>query len=254
LITLAAGFLFADLGRSYKWLASAVIVLGGVALIFTFSRGGWLALIVAMMVICCVRWRKEGFSLKVPLGILAVLFLLYLPFGADISTRLFGDDRGSAESRIPLTQLAFRIIADHPVLGAGANNFSVVMEEYLTPEFRHGFLYAVHNKYLLIWSETGLGGLIAYLAFLFGALRLGWKCWRKNIPPWSMLALGITAAIVGHMMHMSAELFRVGPVQELLWLMVGLLGAMHKLVSAQPAPEARMDAVEQGVSRSEALA
>jgi O-antigen ligase len=58
-------------------------------------------------------------------------------------------DRGSAESRIPLMNLALRIIEDHPVLGLGANNFTVVMDQYLSAEFRRGFLFAVHNKYLL---------------------------------------------------------------------------------------------------------
>jgi len=88
-----------------------------------------------------------------------------------------------------LTYLAFRIIGDHPVLGAGSNNFSVVMDRYLTPEFRHGFLYAVHNKYLLIWAETGIGGLLAYLAFLFGSLRKGGNAGGRAIascPYWPL--------------------------------------------------------------------
>jgi O-antigen ligase len=162
------------------------------------------------------------------------LTVLYLPFHADIARRLFGDDKGSAESRIPLTNLAFRIIVDNPVLGAGANNFSVVMDRYVTPEFRKGFLYVVHNKYLLIWAETGIFGLLAYLAFLFGALRKGWKCWKQGDRLLSILALGITGAIVGHMVHMSAEIFRVGPVQELLWLMAGLLTPIHRMCVTPP--------------------
>jgi O-antigen ligase len=237
LIALAASCLFTNMGRLYKGLAAAVLGLGSVALIFTFSRGGWIALILAMVLLCFVIWRRDGLSLKAPIAIVAILFLLYLPFHSDISTRLFGDDKGSAESRIPLTKLAFRIIADNPVLGAGANNFTVVMGQYLTPEFRHGFLYAVHNKYLLTWSETGFGGLLAYLTFLLGALRTGWKCWQQNDRLLSILALGITAAIAGHMVHMNAEVFRVGPVQELLWLMVGLLTAMQRMSTASPSPE-----------------
>ena len=103
------------------------------------------------------------------------------------------------------------------------------MLAYLTSEFRNGFLYAVHNKYLLIWTETGIGGLLAYLAFLTGALRLGWKCWQQNNGFLSMLALAITAAIAGHMVHMNFDLFRIGPVQELLWLLAGLLIPIYRL-------------------------
>lgn len=236
LVTLAASLLFTNIGRLHKWLAAAVLGLGTIALIFTFSRGGWIALLLGMMFFCFVNWRRNGLSLRTPIAIVAILMMLYLPFHDDISTRLFGDDKGSAESRIPLTNLAFRIIGDNPVLGAGANNFSVVMERYLTPEFRGGFLYAVHNKYLLIWAETGIGGLLAYLAFLIGGLRKGWKCWRENDRLFSTVALGITCAIAGHMVHMSVELFRIGPVQELLWLMVGLLGPLHRNCAGPPVP------------------
>jgi putative inorganic carbon (HCO3(-)) transporter len=237
LLTVAASFLFTNIGRSYKGLAAAVLGIGGVALILTFARGGWLAFILALVMLCFLIWRRGGLPLRAPVAILAVLMLLYLPFSGDISTRLFGDDKGSAESRIPLTYLAFRIIGDYPVLGAGVNNFSVVMDRYLTPEFRHGFLYAVHNKYLLIWAETGIGALLAYLAFLFGSLRKGWECWKLSDRFLSVLALGFTAAIVGHMVHMSVDLFRVGPVQELLWLFAALLTAMRRMSAAPSASE-----------------
>jgi O-antigen ligase len=238
LLAVAASFLFTNIGRSYKWLAAAVLGIGGAALILTFARGGWLAFLLALVILCFLIYRRGGLSLKAPIAILAVLILLYLPFSGDISTRLFGDDRGSAESRIPLTYLAFRIIADYPLLGAGSNNFSVVMDRYLTPEFRHGFLYAVHNKYLLIWAETGIGGLLAYLAFLYCSLRKGWECWKQSDGFLSILALGITAGIVGHMVHMSVDLFRVGPVQELLWLFASLLTAMHRMLAVRSASDA----------------
>ena len=46
--------------------------------------------------------------------------------------------------------LGLRIIEDQLVLGLGANNFTVVMDQYLSSEFRRRcFLFAVHNKYLL---------------------------------------------------------------------------------------------------------
>src|SRR5438270_12380696 len=99
--------------------------------------------------------------------------------------------------------LAFRMIADHPILRVGANNFSLAMLAYLTSEFRNGFLYAVHNKYLLIWTGTGIGGLLAYLGLLTGALRRGWKCWQQNNGFLSMLARPVTAAISGPRMHMN---------------------------------------------------
>jgi putative inorganic carbon (HCO3(-)) transporter len=230
----AASLLFTNLGRAHKWLAVAVLGLGGVALIFTFSRGGWMALALAVTVICLLVWSRRGFSLKTPIAVLLILGMLYLPFQSVISARLLGDDKGSAESRIPLMKLAFRIIEDNPVLGVGANNFTVVMDRYLTPEFRHSFLFAVHNKYLLVLSETGIIGLLAFLAFLLDALRKGWQCWALQDRLLSPLALGFAAGIAGHIVHMSVDVFRGRPTQQLLWLVAALLTAMHRMCAASP--------------------
>jgi O-antigen ligase len=233
MLATAAGVLFADLGRTYKWAAAAVLGLGGVALIFTYSRGAWIALVFAISVLCFVVWRERGISLKAPIVILAVLTLLYVPFGSSISSRLFGDDQGSANSRIPLDKLAFRMIGDNPLLGVGANNFTVAMDQYATSEFRREWLWAVHNKYLLILAETGVGGLLAYLAFLFSTLRRGWQCWRFGDSQFSPLALGFVAGILGHMVHQSVDLFRDRPLQQLVWLTAGLLVAMHRICAAE---------------------
>ena len=235
-LTCAASVLFTDLGRLHKWLATAVLGVGSIALILTFSRGGWLALALSLALLCFVTWRRRGLSLKAPIAALLLLALLYVPFHALIGARLFGDDRGSAESRIPLMNLAFRITEAHPLLGVGANNFTVAMGPYLTSEFREGFLFAVHNKYLLVLAETGIGGLIAFLAFFAGTVRKGWQCWNFQDRLLSPLALGFAAGIVGHMVHMTVDVFRGRPTQQLVWLIAGLLVAMWRIASA-PARE-----------------
>lgn len=228
-IATAAGVFFTKLSRAYKWLAAAVLGVGPVALVFTFSRGGWIALTVSIILLCTLVWRRRGLSLKAPLIAVLALALLYLPFHSLISARFFGDDKGSAESRIPLMHLAFRIIEDNPVFGVGANNFTVAMEPYLTSEFRKEFLFAVHNKYLLVFSETGIGGFVAYVAFLIGTLRKGWQCWKFQDHFLAPLALGVAAGIAGHMCHMTVDVFRGRPTQQLLFLLAGLITAMYRI-------------------------
>jgi putative inorganic carbon (HCO3(-)) transporter len=241
LLSTAGGWLFTNLGRLHKILASAVIALGSVALILTFSRGGWMALATSLILFGFFLSRRRGLSLRGPIAILVILTLLYLPFHNVISARLFGEDKGSAASRIPLMYLAFRIFADNPVLGVGANNFSVAMGPYLTAEFRRpslpcqevncrqGFVYAVHDKYLLVLCETGIGGLAAFLAFLFAALRRGWHCWNFRDSFLSPLALGFLVGIAGHMVHMNVDIFRGRPMQQMIWLVAALLVAMHRV-------------------------
>jgi putative inorganic carbon (HCO3(-)) transporter len=237
LLTSAASVMFADLGRALKWLAIAVLAFGGVALIFTFSRGGWMAATLAVAFICLLGCRRRGFSLKVPIGLILILGMLCLPFQNAISARLLEDDKGSAESRIPLMKLAFRIIEDNPVLGVGANNFTIVMDRYLTSDFREGWLFAVHNKYLLVLAETGILGLLAFLAFLLDASRKGWRCWVYKDPLLSPLALGFATGIAVHMLHMTVDVFRGRPTQQLLWLVAGLLTAMLRICRSNPSAD-----------------
>src|SRR5215831_856824 len=99
-LTCAASVLFTNLAIFHKWLATAVLGLGGIALILTFSRGGWLALFLSLVLLCFMAWRRQGLSLKAPIAVFLLLALLYVPFHSLIGARLFGDDRGSAESRI----------------------------------------------------------------------------------------------------------------------------------------------------------
>jgi putative inorganic carbon (HCO3(-)) transporter len=233
----AASVFFTDLQRTYRWLATAVLALGVVALILTYSRGGWIALALAVTLMSLAVWRQRGLSWRKPAAVVALLTVVCLPFYNIVSGRLFGDDRGSAQSRIPLMHLAFRIVKDNPVLGVGANNFTVVMDRYLTSDFREEFLFAVHNKYLLVLAETGIGGLLAFLAFLLAALRRGWRIWNLSDPLLSPVALGFVAGLAGHMVHMTVDVFRGRPVQQLIWLVAGLLAAMQRLSTAPARPE-----------------
>jgi O-antigen ligase len=225
----AASVFFARVQRGLKWLAAGLLALGSVALIYTYSRGGWMAFALALIGLCWIGARRRKLSLAAPALTLAILALLAFPFYGVISDRVFGNDNGSAESRIPLNDLALRISADHPLLGVGPNNFTVAMDSYLTPEFRRAFLYAVHNKFLLVLSETGIAGLVAYSAFLLGALRNGWQTWKIRDRVLSPLALGLTSAIAGHMVQMTVEPFRGRPLQQLLWLIAAVLFAMNRI-------------------------
>jgi putative inorganic carbon (hco3(-)) transporter len=229
LLAIAAGLLLTQTKFMRKWLAVAVLAFGSVALILTFSRGGWIALATAIALICFFARRQHRSSMKLPITILVILAMIYLPFHNLISARMFGDDKGSAESRIPLDKLAFRIIEDHPLLGIGANNFTVVMDHYLTSEFRSEWLYTVHNTYLLIWTESGIFGLLAYLAFLIGTLRMGWQCWNFGDPLLSPLALAFMAGIAGHMLHQGVDIFTDRPILQLLCVLAGLLAAMLQI-------------------------
>lgn len=220
LLAPALSVIAVPLGRWDKRLAGLAFGLGIVALVFTFSRGGWTAFAISLAVMGVAMWNRGKLRVKNLVVLTLVMLAVALVYRGEIETRLLADDGGSAISRLYLMQIAFKMISDHPVLGVGANNFPSVMTQY----FKAGdYLYAVHNQYLLIWAEVGIGGLVAFLAFLISAIRRGWRVWRSDDPLLSPLALGLTAGIIGHMSHMFVDLFRGRSEIQLLWLMASLI-------------------------------
>lgn len=226
-LMLPASVLLTKLALPYKGLAALALGLGGVALILTFSRGGWVAFGLAMAILVLPAWRRGWLSPGVPLAMAALAVLPPLVFPDALAARLSGEvaDNG----RIPLVQLAFRMIEQNPVLGIGPNNFAVAMLQYATPELAYAWLYTVHNKYLLVWAETGTGGLLAFLLFLSVTVSRGWRCWRSNDRLIAALGLGLAAAMLGHMVHMLVDIFNDRQPIQLVWLIAALLAALPQV-------------------------
>jgi O-antigen ligase len=209
-----------------KLLAAGAFALGGAALILTFSRGGWTASALSILIFGFFAWRRGWLSMTIPfigffMGAIVLVFFQEL-----ILARLSADDRGAAYARVPLMEIAFRIIRDHPLLGVGSNNFVSVLQRYVTPEFDEAWIYTVHNKYLIVWSETGIGGLMSFLGFLAVTIRRGWLGWRLNDRLLSPIALGLMSGIMGQMVHMFVDLFRSRPQVQLLWTAAALITAI----------------------------
>ena len=233
LIAPALALLLTGVPRRYKQLAFLAFPLGAVAVILTLSRGGWVALALSLTIFCTVAVARGWLPVPYLLLIGGVFLLALLPFHDLIIERLAGDDKGAAESRFPLMHLAWNIIRDYPLTGVGANNFASVLGAYVTPEFSRAWIYTVHNKYLLVWAELGLGGLLAFLWFLGETLRKGWACARSADPLIAPLGLGFTAAIVGQMGHMFFDVFHSRPSVQSLWVVAAVVTAMHRIATQE---------------------
>lgn len=229
LLAPALSLLLSQTGLWHKRLAALSFGIGIIALILTLSRGAWSAVGISVTLLCLLAWRRGWLSLSAPVILLVCVLLILLFFQDTILARLLGDDNGSAEARLPLIRIAFLMVKDHPWLGVGANNFAVSMGPYITPEFSRAWLSTVHSKYMLVWAETGTGGLLAFVWFLLATIRRGWQVWSRNDRFLSALAIGFTLAIMGQMIHMNAALFNGRPQIQMLWLIAGLITAMYKM-------------------------
>ncbi|MGH9847081.1 MAG: O-antigen ligase family protein, partial [Blastocatellia bacterium] len=108
--------------RRQRALFVVTVGLAIIALILTYSRGSWIAFaasvplmaVSAFFILKADERRRLIFKFA---GVAVMIGLLAIPFSGKIVSRLTDDDRGSAEVRLPLIQVALAMIADNPVLG-----------------------------------------------------------------------------------------------------------------------------------------
>jgi O-antigen ligase len=227
LIVPSIAMVSARVTRRTKRIAIVAAMVATLALILTVSRGGFLALVVSFLFLALTATKRGWISPKIPIAFAIVLVLLALPLGGRLANRLTKNDQGSASGRVPLIHLAVSVIRDHPVLGVGANNLGLTFPKYAGPQYDQDWIYTVHNKYLLVWAEAGIGALVAFLWFLGSTLRRGWSLWRTGDPLVAPIALGLTAGVIGQMVHMNVDIFQSRPQVQVLWLVAALLVAMQ---------------------------
>jgi O-antigen ligase len=224
--------------RRLRW-AAAIATLP--ALCVTLSRGAWIQLVLSVVIYVGARWMRYG----VPRKGVAVMVLLVaaLMIGAvvpnPIRDRLTADDNGSAHARLPLIHLATNMIEAHPLLGVGANNFSTVMGAYEGSEFRHEWIYTVHDQFFLVGAENGLIGLAAYLWIYFNAIRRGWRLWQARDEVLSPYGLFVVAALLGFLSHMFVESFSSGGLVEMVWLFAALIACSEVILRGEITATAR---------------
>ncbi|MBF0485340.1 MAG: O-antigen ligase family protein [Candidatus Omnitrophica bacterium] len=226
-------------------LSGFVFLLSSLALVLTFSRGAWIATFLALALCLMVTLRHALTRDKVIkiffiLSIGCVIFLSYL---GPISDRLLLGDEGASGSRIRLAKGAVQVIADHPLVGVGLNNFQEIVGQYGVREasagfFKNGVLYlarnlSVHNRFLLTAAETGMVGFAFFLSFLLIVLISGFKYITRYKSENSLVSFGLYAAFVGSLFYMQVEIFNDTNILTLFMLVVGLLFNCRALAERQ---------------------
>ncbi|MDD5223193.1 MAG: O-antigen ligase family protein, partial [bacterium] len=168
--------------------------LGIFYLLLTGNRAGWLGFLAgaALMIFIALaaaagRKRKDPAPasgsktalrfLWLPglLAGLAVIFLLLTPAGRGMPSRfasIFNLHDPAIRFRVLAFQEALRISRDHPFLGVGPGNFSVVEPLYQTPGMENLYqgknidISRVHNEYLGALAELGIPAALLFFLFL----------------------------------------------------------------------------------------
>ncbi|MBI4315825.1 MAG: O-antigen ligase family protein [Chloroflexi bacterium] len=192
-----------------------VFVVMGVCLILTYSRMAMAGLVVAVLGIAALRYRK-----LLPAIVIAAVIVIVLPFtqayvlrfvqgaqGADLATQMrFGEYKD-----------ALTLLSRYPLIGVGFSGAPDI-DIYL----------GVSNAYLSIAQQMGVAGLSILLLAL--AAVFGWAFDRRKLayadPVLEPLYLGTHAAIVAALVVGIGDHYFVNldfqPAQTIFWMMIGL--------------------------------
>jgi putative inorganic carbon (hco3(-)) transporter len=176
--SLSAGMLVTDRRLWIRACALAGALLLPLVILLTQSRGAFIALLAVGGVILKGYWRQARMLLW---GGLAVVFLAFVAPDSvwqrlgtlkDVTSEenaAQASDEGSARQRLEIWKVASTIFAENPVTGVGLGAYP--KEHYIVAQravFNPTALGArdTHSTYLNLLAETGLPGLLCFLAVI----------------------------------------------------------------------------------------
>lgn len=226
-----------------KGLALLLAIVNLLCLVLTYSRGGWIGLLVASFVLMALLvqywsvwftpfWRRWAMPLLLggtaTFVVLAVLSVDVLR--ARVLSIFAGRGDSSNNFRINVWAAVLEMIRDRPILGIGPGHgaFNLVYPLYQHPRYTALSAYSI---YLEVAVEAGLAGLMMFLWLLVVIFHQGWTQLQRLREQqdlqgyWLMAAM---AAQTGMLSHGFVDTVWYRPqISTLWWLMMALVASFY---------------------------
>jgi putative inorganic carbon (hco3(-)) transporter len=226
----------------WKRLSGYLLIIGAmVGLVLTYSRGAWLGTGVGLLILLPVL--KRGFWLILGAVLLGPVLVGMVTSSDAVLARLesiaaAGSDPALME-RLEIWGMAFRLVAEHPLLGVGLGNFQAAYGRLMVPDlplltYPLELPEHAHNLFLNLAVEVGLVGVSAFawllaVAFLRVRQIKRFADWRVGV--WSMgLAAGLVAISVQALVDVVVY---QGFVAILFFTYLGVMDAFKRLDGSQ---------------------
>ncbi|MHB2153938.1 O-antigen ligase family protein [Calditrichota bacterium GD2] len=161
------------------------------AVLLSGIRAAWLAAFVGIGLFFLLKNLhivKQWLSQK---RIKIITLMAGLTLVAILVMALYYIRPASADARLLIWRISFNMIKDHPIIGIGLGNFAVKYMNYQEEFFKNpanidiwanvaGNVNHAHNEFLQILVETGIIGLLLFLAFLLFTYQKTFHLIRSN--------------------------------------------------------------------------
>lgn len=226
------------------YAAASVLLAGG--LLASWSRGAWMGVAGAGLVMFFFLFRSALRSTVLVIGIAVIVVLAWsqgaiptavsarmasfvneLTSISDVRGVYVTDENYAVTERIAHWQVAEWIARDHPWSGVGFGNYEQAYPRYALLEWQNPLGHA-HNYYLNLLAETGIAGLLAYgVAWTLLAILtiVQWKHSGGLDRMWCIALLGIWAYLA---LHSIVDKLYVNNMFLHIGAMMGLLAVLRR--------------------------
>ncbi len=230
-IAVALGLSRAGLFRKLIYFGGAAIMV--CAVIVTFSRGGFIGLVAAVLVLVRRLGRKNRTATTAALVFAVLLFLAFAPgaYSSRLSTvfNSSADVTGSSSQRTEVLKRSVWVTLRYPLFGVGIGNFRQKGQRNLE----------THNAYTQVSSEMGIAAMVVYIMFLVHPLKRLRLIENESYENperrrFYYLSVGLQAALVGFMV---SSFFGAVAYQWYVYYLVGYAVCLHRLFIMKFPPE-----------------
>ncbi|MEX0272234.1 IctB family putative bicarbonate transporter [Leptolyngbyaceae cyanobacterium UHCC 1019] len=226
-----------------KALAAVMVIVNSTCLALTFSRGGWIGIVVAVGVLLLLLahwwsiylprfWRK--WTLPIVLGTAAGVVVLAMvvvePLRDRVGSMFAGRGDSSNNFRINVWMSVIEMIKDHPILGIGPGNvaFNKIYPLYMKARYSALSAYSILLEVIL---EAGIIGFTCFVWLLLVTINQGWNALQRLRQVGDRDGLWLIAAIAslfGMIAHGLVDTVLYRPeVNTLWWLMFGMIASFY---------------------------
>lgn len=234
IIPLALDRFWHEKGVVLRILAGWALLVCTLSIIFTYSRGGFLALIVVVGLML-LRRQPNPLVLVATLALVAIIWQ-FLP--AEYTNRISTlgslmpssdttsiEAEGSFRGRLSEITVAWLMFAEHPIHGVGYANYNNNYLEYaatLGLDQRREERSA-HSLYLEIAAESGILGLFAFGLILntaFAGLKSARNKFRAHgLDDYAFISEALTVSLIG---YLTGSLFLHLGYPRYFWMLIGI--------------------------------
>lgn len=239
-VTLAV--IWGKIKEEHKVIFGMIFITMAACMIFTWSRGAWLGMVLACAIFFLImdrRWVLVGI-----LGILILPLVLVATDNTAILDRLLSIGNTADTStayRVSIWQASLHIIRDFWVSGIGIGSDAYKMIYPLYALSGADFALHSHNLYLQIWVEMGVIGIVSLCSMILAFIRQTFSAkitlYRKTDSA-AKIVIALGAGVLGFLFQgLTDYVWYNYKILMIFWVMIALAISGANIVREEHAQE-----------------